>query len=109
MYQMKKNLRWSALKSGAVISLALLILFVLVIYAGTVRQIFTPAIELRARFQDVKGLRKGAPVWLFGTQVGSVRKIHLDPIYGLIVTLSIEKQAEHFSRSNAEAREPSRS
>jgi len=103
MFEMKKKLSWSALKSGVVISLALLILFVVVLYAGTVRQIFTPTAELSARFQDVKGLRKGAPVWLFGTQVGSVKEIRLDNIYGLIVTFSIEKAAEHYLRSNSEA------
>ena len=67
MFEMKKKLRWSALKSGLVISLVLLILFVVVLYAGTVRRIFTPTVELRARFHDVKGLRRGAPVWLFGS------------------------------------------
>jgi phospholipid/cholesterol/gamma-HCH transport system substrate-binding protein len=103
MFEMKKKLRWSALKSGLVVSLALLILFVVVLYAGTIRQIVTPSVELRARFQDVRGLRKGAPVWLFGTEVGAVQKIQLDPIYGLIVTFSIEKKAEYFLRSNSEA------
>jgi phospholipid/cholesterol/gamma-HCH transport system substrate-binding protein len=103
MFEMKKKLRWSTLKSGVIVSLALLILFVVVLYAGTVRQIFTPRVELRARFHDVKGLRKGAPVWLFGTQVGSVKEIMLDPIYGLIVTMSIEKEAEHYLKSNSEA------
>jgi phospholipid/cholesterol/gamma-HCH transport system substrate-binding protein len=103
MFEMKKKLRWSALKSGVVVSLALLIVFIVVIYAGTVRQIFTPTVELRARFQDIKGLAKGAPVWLFGTQVGSVKEIQLDPIYGLLVKFSIEEKAEHYLRSDAQA------
>lgn len=103
MFEMKKKLRWSALKSGLVISLVLLILFVVVLYAGTVRRIFTPTVELRARFHDVKGLRRGAPVWLFGTEVGSVQKIQLDPVYGLIVTFSLEKKAEHYLRSDSKA------
>ncbi len=103
MYEMKKKFRLSSFKSGVLVSLALLVLFVVVLYAGTIRQWFTPTVELRARFQDVKGLRKGAPVWLFGTEVGSVQKIQLDPIHGLMVTLSIEKRAERFLRSNSEA------
>jgi phospholipid/cholesterol/gamma-HCH transport system substrate-binding protein len=103
MFDMRKQLRWSALKSGVVISLALIVLFMVVLYAGTARQLFTPTVELRARFEDIKGLRKGAPVWLFGTQVGSVKAIRLDPVYGLIVTLSIEEKAERYLRSNSEA------
>jgi phospholipid/cholesterol/gamma-HCH transport system substrate-binding protein len=103
MYQMKKNLRWSALKSGALITLALVVAFIVVLYAGTLRQAFTPTVDLRAQFRDVKGLRKGAPVWLFGTEVGSAKEIRLDPIYGTIVTLSIEKSAEPFLRSNSRA------
>jgi phospholipid/cholesterol/gamma-HCH transport system substrate-binding protein len=103
MFEMKKELRWSALKSGVVVSLALLVLFLVVLYAGTVRQLFMPIVELRARFHDVRGLRRGAPVWLFGTEVGAVQKIQLDAINGLIVTLSIDKKAKHFLRSNSKA------
>jgi phospholipid/cholesterol/gamma-HCH transport system substrate-binding protein len=103
MFEMKKQLRWSALKAGLVITLALFALLAVVLYAGTVRQLFTPSFQLRARFQDVKGLRKGAPVWLFGTEVGSVKNIELDPVYGTIVTLSVKKSAEPFIRSNSEA------
>jgi phospholipid/cholesterol/gamma-HCH transport system substrate-binding protein len=103
MFEMKKRLKWSALKAGLVITLALLILFALVLSASTIRQLFTPSFELRARFQDVRGLRRGAPVWLFGTEVGSVKDIQLNPVYGTIVTLSVNKSAEPFIRSNAEA------
>jgi phospholipid/cholesterol/gamma-HCH transport system substrate-binding protein len=103
MFEMKKRLEWSALKAGLVITFALLILFALVLSANTVRQLFTPSFELRASFQDARGLRKGAPVWLFGTEVGSVQDIRLNPVYGTIVTLSISKSAEPFIRSNAEA------
>ena len=103
MYQMKKNLKWSALKSGALITLTLGLVFMVILYAGTLRQVFTPTVELQAQFRDVKGLRQGAPVWLFGTEVGSVKEIRLDPIYGTLVTLSIEKDAEPFLRGNSKA------
>jgi phospholipid/cholesterol/gamma-HCH transport system substrate-binding protein len=101
MYQMKKKLRWSALKSGVLITLSLVLLFFVVLYAGTLRQVFTATVELQAQFRDVKGLRKGAPVWLFGTEIGAVKEIRLDPIYGTIATLSIEKSAEPFLRNNS--------
>lgn len=101
MYQMKKKLRWSALKSGVVITLSLALVFFVVLYAGTLRQVFTATVDLQAHFRDVKGLRKGAPVWLFGTEIGAVKEIRLDPIHGTIVTLSIEKSTEPFLRSNS--------
>jgi phospholipid/cholesterol/gamma-HCH transport system substrate-binding protein len=103
MYQMKKHLRWSALRSGALITLTLVLVFIIVLYAGTLRQAFTSTIELQAQFRDVKGLRQGAPVWLFGTEIGSVKDIRLDPTYGTIVTLSIEKSAEPYIRSDSKA------
>lgn len=74
-----------------------MVAFIVVLYAGTLMQAFTPTVELRAQFRDEKGLRKGAPVWLFGTEVGSAKEIRLDPIYGTIVTLSIEKAPNPFS------------
>jgi phospholipid/cholesterol/gamma-HCH transport system substrate-binding protein len=103
MYQMKKHLRWSALKSGVLITLTLVLVFLVVLYAGTLRQVFTPSFQLQAQFRDVKGLRQDAPVWLFGTEVGSVKEIRLDPIYGTIVTLSVDKSVEPYIRSDSKA------
>jgi len=103
MYQMKKNLRWSALKAGILVTLSLAVVFLVVLYTGTLSQMVTPTVHLQAQFQDVKGLRKGAPVWFHGMEVGSVKRIRLDPVYGTIVTLSIQKSTESFIRSNAQA------
>jgi phospholipid/cholesterol/gamma-HCH transport system substrate-binding protein len=103
MYQMKKHLKWSALKSGILITLTLLLVFLVVLYAGTLRQVFTPSFQLQAQFRDVKGLRQGAPVWLFGTEVGSVKEIRLDPMYGTIVTMSVDKSVEPYIRSDSKA------
>jgi phospholipid/cholesterol/gamma-HCH transport system substrate-binding protein len=103
MFEMKKRLRWSALKAGLVITLALLIIFAVVMYAGTIKGILTPSVEFEASFRDVKGLRKGAPVWLFGTEVGSVKDIRLNPVYGTVVSFSVERDAVGFLRSNSQA------
>ena len=96
MFDVKKKLRWSMLKAGTVITLALLTLFLVVVFTGTIEGIFQPSIEFRAHFLDVRGLRRGAPVWLFGTEVGSVKSIHLARAYGTIVTLSVKKSAVPF-------------
>jgi phospholipid/cholesterol/gamma-HCH transport system substrate-binding protein len=103
MFDMKKRLRWSMLKAGVVVTLALMTLFLAVIFTGTIEGILSPSIELRAHFRDVKGLRKGAPVWLFGTEVGSVKSIQLAPAFGTIVTLSVKKNAVPFVMSDSHA------
>ncbi len=103
MFDMKKQLRWSKLKVGLVISLALLILLISVFFAGKVEKIFVPRVELKAQFRDVKGLRKGAPVWIFGTEVGSVKEIQLSPTLGAIVTISIQKNILDYVRRDAQA------
>jgi phospholipid/cholesterol/gamma-HCH transport system substrate-binding protein len=103
MLDIEKQLRWSKLRVGLVITLALFTLIVAVFFAGGIEEIFSPKIELKAQFWDVKGLRKGAPVWIFGTEIGSVRDINLDPIYGTIVTLSINKRAMGFIKKDSQA------
>jgi phospholipid/cholesterol/gamma-HCH transport system substrate-binding protein len=103
MFEMKKRLRWSGLKAGLVVSVALVVLFVAVIFADAFKQMLTPTIQLQVRFHDVRGLRRGAPVRLFGTETGSVQKIRLDLDYGAIVTLTVEKHIEPFLRNDSRA------
>ncbi len=100
---MKKKLRWSKLKVGLVISLSLLILLLSVFFAGKIENLFIPRVELKAQFRDVRGLRKGAPVWIFGTEVGSVKEIQLSPTLGAIVTISIQKKILDYMRRDAQA------
>ncbi|HXX56812.1 MAG TPA: MlaD family protein [Thermodesulfovibrionales bacterium] len=103
MYDLKKQLAWSKLKVGLVITLALLTLFFVVFFAGSIENIFAPRGVLKAEIQDVKGLRRGSPVWLSGIEVGSVKNIQLHPSSGAIVTLSIRKNALEFVRKDAQA------
>ena len=103
MFDVKKQLRWSKLKAGLVITIGFLALLVAVFFAGNIEKIFSPKTELKAEFRDVRGLRKGAPVWIFGTEVGSVRNIHLDPVRGAIVTISINKDALRFLKKDSQA------
>jgi phospholipid/cholesterol/gamma-HCH transport system substrate-binding protein len=103
MFEQEKQLRWSKIKVGLVISLAILILFLAVFFAGKIEILFSPKMILKAQFRDVKGLRKGAPVWIFGTEVGSVQTIDLDPIYGTIVTASINKNVRDLIKKDSTA------
>ena len=103
MFDTKKQLRWSKLKVGLVITLALLIMIVAIFFAGGIKEMFSPRIELKAQFMDAKGLRRGAPVWIFGTEVGSVKNIELDPVHGAIVTISVDKSVQKFIKRDAQA------
>jgi phospholipid/cholesterol/gamma-HCH transport system substrate-binding protein len=103
MFDMQKQMRWSKLKVGLVITLALLVLLVTIFFAGGVEKIFSPMIELKVQFQDVRGLRKGAPVWIFGTEVGAVKEIQLDRTLGAVVTISINRNVQGFIRKDARA------
>jgi len=103
MFDTKKQFLWSKLKVGIVITLALVILFFTVFFAGKIENLLSPKVELKAQIQNVKGLRKGAPVWVSGIEQGSVKSLNLDPRYGTVVTLSINKKALGFLRKDSEA------
>src|SRR4030043_1969366 len=103
MFDIKKQFLWSKLKVGLVVTLALFTLFITVFFASSIENLLSPKVELKAQIQNVKGLRKGAPVWVSGIEVGSVKNISLDTGYGTIVTLSINKDAMEFLRKDSEA------
>ncbi len=103
MFDAKKQLKWSKLKVGMVVTLALFILLIAIFFAGNVQEIFFPKAELKLHFKDVKGLRKGAPVWILGTEVGSVKQINLSPHYGVIVFIKINKRDLAFLKSDSRA------
>ena len=103
MFDTKKQLRWSKLKVGLVITLAFLIMIVAIFFAGGIKEMFSPRIELKVQFMDAKGLRRGAPVWIFGMEVGSVKNINLDPVHGAIVTISVGKSVQNFIKRDAQA------
>jgi len=103
MFDIKKQLMWSKLKVGLVITTTLLILFVTVFFAGGIERLFQPRVEITAWIPDVKGLRAGAPVWLSGVEVGSVNEISLHPEQGAVVTMSVNKDALNFIRTDSYA------
>ena len=103
MFDVKKQFLWSKLKVGLVITIALCVLFITVFFAGGIENLLSPKVQIKAQVRNVKGLREGAPVWVSGVEVGSVKSINLDPIYGTMVTLSINKKALDFLRKDSEA------
>jgi phospholipid/cholesterol/gamma-HCH transport system substrate-binding protein len=103
MFDIKKQLMWSKLKVGLVITLALLTLFITVFFAGNIQDIFSPKVQIMAQIRDVRGLRVGSPVWISGIEVGSVKSIGLNPEYGTLVTMSINKDALKFVKKDSRA------
>ena len=57
MYNHKKALNWAQLKVGIVVTTALLVLFITVLFAGNIGELFAPKTKIHATFKDVKGLR----------------------------------------------------
>lgn len=103
MFDTKKQAPWAALKVGTVITLAFLVLFLTVFFAGGIEDLLSPKSEIKAKVQHVKGLRRGAPVWLSGIEVGTVEEITLNPSFGTIVTLSIRRSALEYVNKDAQA------
>ena len=103
MFDTKKQLKWSKLKVGLVLTLALLILVLAVFFAANIQNILTKKEELRIQFTDVMGLRKGAPVWILGIEEGSVKGIKLDPVYGVVVTVSVNRRSLQFVSKQSQA------
>jgi phospholipid/cholesterol/gamma-HCH transport system substrate-binding protein len=103
MFDMKKQLLWAKLKVGVVITLALLTLFVTVFFAGNIQNLFSPKIQIKAEIKDIRGLRKGAPVWISGIEVGSVKNIDLNPEHGTLVAMLINKGAAKFIKKDSKA------
>jgi phospholipid/cholesterol/gamma-HCH transport system substrate-binding protein len=103
MFQSKKQLSWSKIRMGVVITLALFLLLLSVFFAGNIKTFFLKKVELKAQIHDVRGLRKGAPIWIHGTEVGYVEGIKLNPVYGTIVTMKIDRNVLNFIKGDSAA------
>lgn len=103
MFDTRRQLRWSKIKVGLVITAAFLILLVAVFFSGNIQNIFSKKEELKIQFKDIVGLRKGAPVWILGLEEGSVKDITLHPTYGVIVTIAVNKNALGFVGKDSRA------
>lgn len=101
MYDYIKQLRWAQLKVGVVITAALVITFLAVMFAGNIETIFVPKATIYATFNDVKGLRKGSPVWFSGVEIGSVKKIGFTAEQKIIVEMLIRSTALSYLKEDS--------
>lgn len=103
MFDLKKQLRWAEIKSGIIVTVALAILFFSVFFSGSIEKLLYPKVEIKAAVANAKGLKTGAPVWVSGIEEGSVKKITLDPVYGTVMTIAIDKKVMRFLKKDSTA------
>jgi phospholipid/cholesterol/gamma-HCH transport system substrate-binding protein len=74
----QKEIRWSQLRVGILVSVAVAALIVLIfLMTGSTGGIFTHKIKLRSYFANAAGLRDGAPVTLQGVTLGNVTRVRV--------------------------------
>jgi phospholipid/cholesterol/gamma-HCH transport system substrate-binding protein len=103
MFDLKKQVMWAEVKAGIIISLALIVLFLSVFFAGGIERLLRPRVDISAEIRDVRGLKAGAPVWVYGIEEGSVKDVTLNPEHGAVVTISIYKKALGFLKKDSTA------
>jgi phospholipid/cholesterol/gamma-HCH transport system substrate-binding protein len=103
MYEIKKQLAWSKLKVGIVISIGLLALLSTVVFTGDIANIISPKELIKIEIRDVGGLRNGSPVWFAGIEVGSVKSIGLSPQYGTVVTIAVNRDVLGYLKRDSHA------
>jgi phospholipid/cholesterol/gamma-HCH transport system substrate-binding protein len=97
-----KETSWRALRVGIVLTLALFLLVLAVVNANFLSRAVTQRTSLYTWVPAVNGLRSGAPVWLQGVEIGSVRSISLQP-EGVVIKLGVQPSVLHIVRKDAEA------
>ncbi len=103
MYDYIKHLRWAKLKVGLVVTIALVILFFAVMFAGNIEKVFSPKSTFFASFPDVKGLREGSPVWFAGVEIGSVKSINFTVFENIEVEMSVDADSLQYLKQDSEA------
>ncbi len=100
---MFKSLEGAKLGLFIFVGSALIVLSIFTI--GNKESLFVDTIVINSKFENVEGLKTGAPVRLSGFTIGSVSNIVLsgDSIGTVIVTMNIEKALQHFIRLDSEA------
>ena len=90
---------------GIFIFLGSLLIVLFIFTIGNKDSLFVETVTINSRFENVEGLKTGAPVRLSGYTIGSVNSIVLegDSAGTVIVTMSIQKELQHFIRLDSEA------
>ena len=72
---MMKNKSAQQVRVGVFVTLGLVLAMVVIFMLGDISDMFERRFTVYARFDDISGLRVGAPIYLAGINVGKVEKI----------------------------------
>jgi phospholipid/cholesterol/gamma-HCH transport system substrate-binding protein len=89
---------------GGFIVVALAIFITTIFTIGGQQTSFSKKIYVKAKFDEINGLKEGNNVWFHGYKIGTVKSIALKDPYVIDVTLSIEKNSHQFIKHNAYAK-----
>jgi len=103
MYDYVKQHKWAKLRVGIVITIALITIFLAVMFAGNIEELLTPRVMIYAMVNDVKGLRDGSPVWFSGVEIGSVKHIKFTPDRKVRVAMTIEAESLKYLKKDSSA------
>ncbi len=90
---------------GLFVFLGTVLIIIAILFIGNKDSLFASTITVKCYFQEVEGLKTGAPVRLSGYDIGSVRSISLAPdtTGKVIVEMRIEERVRNFVRLNSVA------
>lgn len=105
----RRTLPWTELKTGLLVLVALGVLAVAIMSLGEKGRIFKDTYTLTTRFPQVQGLKKAAPVWLAGVDIGSVGAIRFtreegSPTPVVVLDLIIASEYQELIRKDSIAR-----
>ncbi|MBA4252026.1 MAG: hypothetical protein C0442_09945 [Chlorobiaceae bacterium] len=95
----------SSLRLGIFVFIGFLLLMVAVFLIGSKEALFTKTFSVRTYFNNIEGLRQGAPVRLSGINVGSVSdiKISTEQAGKVEVVLRLESDVQKFIKPDSRA------
>jgi phospholipid/cholesterol/gamma-HCH transport system substrate-binding protein len=96
-----RSLAWSELKIGVVSVVALVLAMTLIFLLGSAGGFFWQRYSLKVMFDNVAGLKSGAPVRIAGVEVGAVANVEF---IGEKVDITVEIADEHRTRVTTESR-----
>ncbi len=105
--QRAKYISWSELRVGFLVIASFALLAITILYIGSQQGIFAETYTLKVYLGRVNGLQSGAPVWLSGVRVGSVKDIHFHEkveLKEIEVILEIDKKVQNRIRLDSVAR-----
>ena len=101
MYDYVRQHRRATIRVGFVITMALIIVFLSVMFAGSLEKLFLQKVTVNAMVVDVKGLRVGSPVWFSGVEIGAVKSIEFSVHRRVMVEMSILADALKYLKKDS--------